>query len=94
MKIIKLSLVIALFASILNAQKISPLLVGTNVWYNPNDLVWNFTRECGVQTIRIGGASYDKKMPTHETLMGWNGTVIHRLPATLLLMAPKIFIPA
>jgi hypothetical protein len=55
-----------------NAQNISPLLVGTNVWYrNPRDLVWDLTKQCGVKTIRIGGAAYDKNMPDKETLLDW-----------------------
>lgn len=55
-----------------NAQKISPNLVGTNVWYiNPSEQVWDMTKECGVKTIRIGGASYDRRMPSNETLLDW-----------------------
>ncbi len=53
------------------AQQISPNLVGTNVWYNPNTTVWNLTADCGVQMIRIGGHSYDDNMPSKTTLLGW-----------------------
>ena len=54
------------------AQKISPQLVGTNVWYSDvRQLVWDLTKNAGVKTIRIGGHSYDKKMPSNETLLGW-----------------------
>ena len=52
--------------------EISPRLVGTNVWYiNPNDMVWDLVGQAGVQTIRIGGHSYDKRMPDNETLLNW-----------------------
>lgn len=54
------------------AQQISPLLVGTNVWYiNPDEQVWDLTQECGVKTIRIGGHAYDKNLPSNETLLDW-----------------------
>lgn len=54
------------------AQQISPLLVGTNVWYiNLDEQVWDLTRECGVKTIRIGGHAYDRKLPSNETLLDW-----------------------
>ncbi len=54
-----------------SAQQISPNLVGTNVWYNPNETVWNLTEESGVQMIRIGGHEYDDNMPSKATLLGW-----------------------
>jgi hypothetical protein len=61
-----------LFSTALKAQQISPNLVGTNVWYSQLDQkVWDLTKECGVKTIRIGGAAYDHKMPSNETLMDW-----------------------
>jgi hypothetical protein len=61
-----------LFSATLNAQQISPNLVGTNVWYiDPSEQVWNLTKACGVKTIRIGGHAYDKKMPSNETLLDW-----------------------
>jgi len=54
------------------AQQISPLLVGTNVWYNdPGEQAWNLTMECGMKTIRIGGHAYDKNLPSKETLLDW-----------------------
>jgi hypothetical protein len=53
-------------------QKISPNLVGTNLWfYDPSDLVWKLTKECGVKTVRIGGNGYDRKLPSNETLLDW-----------------------
>lgn len=56
----------------LNAQNISTQLVGTNVWYiNPGDMVWELTDDCGVKTIRIGGHTYDKKMPDKKNLLDW-----------------------
>lgn len=61
-----------LFSLTVQAQKISPLLVGTNVWYiDPSEQVWKLTKESGVKTIRIGGHAYDKKMPSNETLLDW-----------------------
>jgi hypothetical protein len=55
-----------------NGQKINPLLVGNNAWWNPlGQTEWNLTKECGVQLIRIGGADYDKNMPEASTLLGW-----------------------
>ncbi|MDA3835439.1 MAG: carbohydrate-binding protein, partial [Spirochaetales bacterium] len=48
------------------------MLVGTNSWYtNPSTQVWNLTAQCGVQTIRIGGAEYDRNMPSKTTLASW-----------------------
>jgi len=55
-----------------NAQQISPDLVGTNVWFRElSQEVWDLTKDCGVKTIRIGGAAYDKKLPSNETLLDW-----------------------
>lgn len=52
--------------------KISPILVGNNVWYrNPTDQVWDLTAQSGVTSIRIGGHSYDKKMPSKAELLDW-----------------------
>ncbi len=67
-------LVAALFAAMVSAsfaQTISPLLVGQNVWMNPNDKIWQLVTDCGVQSIRIGGAGYDNGMPSNATLMDW-----------------------
>ncbi len=56
----------------INAQEISPYLVGTNLWYtNPSTTVWNLTKQGGFQTIRIGGAEYDKNMPSNATILNW-----------------------
>lgn len=56
----------------INGKKISPILVGTNVWYiNPTDEVWELTAESGVSSIRIGGHAYDRKMPSKEQLIDW-----------------------
>ena len=61
-----------LFSATLNAQQISPNLVGTNVWFSQlDDKVWDLTKECGVKTIRIGGHAYDKHLPSNETLLDW-----------------------
>jgi hypothetical protein len=61
-----------LFSIAVNAQQISPNLVGTNVWFSQlDDNVWDLTKACGVKTIRIGGAAYDHHMPSNETLLEW-----------------------
>jgi hypothetical protein len=55
-----------------NKTLISPILVGTNVWYNdPTEQVWDLTEQSGVKSIRIGGHAYDKKMPSNEQLIAW-----------------------
>lgn len=58
--------------STVTGTKISPILVGNNVWYrNPTDQVWNLTAQSGVTSIRIGGHSYDKNMPSKAELLDW-----------------------
>ncbi|WP_100616011.1 hypothetical protein [Confluentibacter citreus] len=55
-----------------NKVPISPILVGTNVWYiDPSKQVWDLTQQSGVKSIRIGGHAYDKKMPSKEQLIDW-----------------------
>ena len=67
-----LMIAMCILAISVNAQTISPLLVGTNVWYyDPGDLVWDLTKQCGVQTIRIGGHAYDRRLPDNATLLSW-----------------------
>jgi hypothetical protein len=58
-----------------NCQTISPYLVGTNVWMNPDGGVWQKTADCKMQSIRIGGADYDHNMPSNGTLAGWVGQI-------------------
>jgi hypothetical protein len=56
----------------ITGTKISPVLVGNNVWYrNPTDQVWDLTAQSGVTSIRIGGHSYDKKTPSKVELLNW-----------------------
>lgn len=75
MKLISLmlfSLSLLLFSYGAKAQPVSPYLVGTNLWYtNPSPTVWNLTKQGGFQTIRIGGAEYDKNMPSNATILSW-----------------------
>lgn len=60
------------FALGANGQTISPMLVGNNVWYiNPSDKVWELTQQCGVGSLRIGGAAYDQRMPSRAQLLNW-----------------------
>ncbi|MCV9387411.1 carbohydrate-binding protein [Reichenbachiella ulvae] len=57
---------------VMEAQPISPMLVGNNAWYtNPTDEVWALTGECGVKTIRIGGNGFNDNMPSNATLLSW-----------------------
>ncbi|MEL1240337.1 hypothetical protein [Flavobacterium flavipallidum] len=52
--------------------KISPMLVGNNVWYkNPTNQVWDLTAACGVKSMRIGGNNYNGTMPTKAELLDW-----------------------
>jgi hypothetical protein len=53
------------------AQSISPVLVGSNVWINPQDAQWTATGSVGVQIMRIGGHAYDKRMPSDSQLIAW-----------------------
>jgi hypothetical protein len=64
---------LTLLTCILNlpAQEISPLLVGNNVWFKPDDKIWNASRDAGLKIIRIGGAAYDHHMPSMEQLTEW-----------------------
>lgn len=75
MKLFSYKLIVCVFLLVgfgSRAQNISPELVGTNLWYtNPSTTVWNLTKQCGVQTIRIGGAEYDHNMPTNATILSW-----------------------
>jgi hypothetical protein len=64
-------LLLMLFSLGINAQEISKMLVGTNVWYNPSATVWNQTAQCGVGSIRIGGHAYDDAMPSNSQLLAW-----------------------
>ncbi len=51
---------------------ISPMLVGTNVWYiDPSEQVWNLTAKAGVTSIRIGGHKYDDEIPSKAQLVDW-----------------------
>ena len=61
-----------LFAFQASAQQISPELIATNLWYKDlKQQVWDMTQAGGVKMVRIGGAQYDKKMPSNEILAEW-----------------------
>lgn len=54
------------------SNAISPILVGTNVWFiNPSKQVWDLTEQSGVKSIRIGGHAYDVNMPSKAELLDW-----------------------
>lgn len=67
-----------LMSSVISAQQISPLLVGNNLWYanqttgiGPSNTVWQQTKTLGTQVIRIGGNSYNDRMPSNEIMEQW-----------------------
>lgn len=64
-------LCLSLIAFTISAQKISPILVGTNVWLNPPESVWQQTADAQLQIIRIGGARYDHHLPDFDQLLEW-----------------------
>jgi hypothetical protein len=66
-----LLLVLVLALNGLTGQTISPMLVGNNVWYNPDQTVWNLSEECGLQSVRIGGHEYDDNFPSNAQLLIW-----------------------
>lgn len=59
----------------IQAQEISKMLVGTNLWLNPSTTVWNLTKECEVGAVRIGGHAYDDAMPSNAQLLTWVKTI-------------------
>jgi hypothetical protein len=62
---------VMLSTNIAFSQKISPYLIGTNVWYNPNNAVWQVQSTAGHKIIRIGGHAYDRTMPSIQQLTTW-----------------------
>lgn len=64
-----------LFLLQIQAQEISKMLVGTNLWYNPSTTVWNLTKDCEVGAVRIGGHAYDDAMPGNAQLLTWVKTI-------------------
>jgi hypothetical protein len=73
---VKLFLVSMLILLVFSFQKvycqpISSTLVGTNVWLNPSDTVWQQAGDAQLQIIRIGGGRYDRRMPSFEQLLKW-----------------------
>jgi hypothetical protein len=55
----------------LEGPAISPLLVGNNVWFYPDERVWNVAGQAGLRIIRIGGNAFDDNMPPKTFLMDW-----------------------
>lgn len=78
MKIVKLLIIlIIVFASEANAQKISPNLFGQNHWMDRNDesnrpgyiyMLWPKIKDSGIKTVRIGGGGYDRRLPNRVAL--------------------------
>lgn len=64
-------LLVLLSFCIIQAQPISPYLTGTNVWYNPNQDVFDVHATAGHKIIRIGGHAYDDNMPSINQLETW-----------------------
>jgi len=78
-KIIQTALLVLISMTIVKAQKISPFLYGQNMWLTQGaegragyiDKLWPKIHESGVKVIRIGGAGYDRNMPSLDTLTKW-----------------------
>jgi hypothetical protein len=70
------------------SQAISPLLVGQNAWMDPNTQMWQLATDCGVQSVRIGGAGYDNGMPSNATLMTWV-TAIKKMGAEPIMQVSR-----
>jgi hypothetical protein len=78
-------------SGLLFAQKISPYLVGNNVWL-PEELtdeIWQITSECPMQMLRIGGEGYDNKQFNQTTLDGWMDKIQNLCKAEPLLQVPQ-----
>lgn len=73
MKKLLLSLIFICSTFLINAQEISPYLVGSNYWYQLDQKpeVMSIIAESGMKTIRIGGNGYNKNMPDNATLEQW-----------------------
>ncbi len=50
---------------------ISRYLVGNNVWWNPDDRIWQLAGQAGLKIVRIGGIEYDRNVPSNEKLTDW-----------------------
>ena len=63
--------IVLTIGALATAQTISPLLVGTNVWYRPGQAQWESIAPIGVKIVRMGGHAYDKNMPSDSQFMTW-----------------------
>ena len=70
------------------AQPISPTLIGSNVWMNPGDAQWATLTDLGVKIMRVGGAAYDRRMPSDSQLMTWI-SAIKKMGAQPLIQVPQ-----
>jgi hypothetical protein len=72
-----------------NAQEISSMLVGNNVWYiNPSDQVWNLTAEAKLGSLRIGGNSYDRNVRSNAELLSYVKR-IQQMKAQVIMQVPQ-----
>jgi hypothetical protein len=91
-KIINLSFfILFILIFFLYAQKISPYIVGNNVWL-PEELtdeIWRITSECPVQILRIGGEGYDNSPYNQATLDGWIDKIYNLCKAEPIIQVPQ-----
>jgi hypothetical protein len=81
----------------LHAQAISPCLFGQNHWMDKSDegrrpgylyMLWPKIKESGVESIRIGGGGYERRLPSREKLAAIVEN-IQRIGAEPILQVPS-----
>jgi hypothetical protein len=85
-----LSIVLITVAALL-AQKISPYLVGNNVWL-PGELtdeIWQISSQCPLQILRIGGEGYDRGQFNQAQLDGFIEKIQNTCKAQPILQIPQ-----
>ena len=100
MKLYKLLIfILILFATRVNAQKISPYLFGQNHWMERSDegkrpgylyMLWPKVGESGIKTVRIGGGGYERRLPALDKLSGIVDS-IHGIGAEPILQVPSTY---
>jgi hypothetical protein len=77
---------LAVLLAPVSAQEISQHLVANNLWYatrsdavgTPSGEVMSLAQQAGIRLIRIGGAEFDRNMPSNAALLTW----VDRIRAT------------
>ena len=99
MRTAKLLIILIVFASGANAQKISPWLFGQNHWMDRGDegdrpgylyMLWPEVENSGIRMVRIGGNGYLHRFPDRNTLTAMLDS-IRRIGAEPLLQVPPYF---